>query len=83
MASQQDFEKALARACEQARDIYNGTVERLEVHLQASGEFPYRVTVAEDQYPWVGIAPGKPAPDPDAESASSEAASGKGGLSNG
>lgn len=77
MATQEDFEEALARTCELAREIYDGTVERLEVHLQASGEFPYRVSVAEDQYAWAGLASGEPAPDPEGESASSEAASGE------
>jgi hypothetical protein len=83
MASQEQLDKQIARTCELAREISDSKVLRLDIHLQDSGEFPYQLTTTDEQYPIAGMASGTPASDPEAESASSEAASGKEGHSNG
>lgn len=56
MATPQDrLESALAAAVKAARELGEGTVSRITVDPQESGQCPYQVSVLEDQLPVVGV----------------------------
>lgn len=49
----------LARAIEAAKEAGIGTVRSIAVDYQASGEYPFRITVADEDLPVVGLAYGE------------------------
>lgn len=48
--------KVVNRLAAVTRDITDGQAASITVDFQASGEFPYRIVIPEEQYPVVGLA---------------------------
>jgi hypothetical protein len=53
-----NLEEALAAAIVFAQKQVEGTVTSIAVDAQASGEYPYRVHIAEEDLPYPGVAIG-------------------------
>lgn len=47
---------AIKRLAEVTREISDGQASSITIDFQASGEFPYRIVIPEEQYPVVGLA---------------------------
>lgn len=68
MAARNDLESALEAAVNAANELGEGAVTSITVDVQASGEYPYRVSTIDAEMPVVGIVLTEPLPEVDANS---------------
>lgn len=63
MSNRQQVESLVVALVQAMRASEEGQVDRVEVHAQDSGEYPYRIFTREDEYPLIGLAYDDSLPD--------------------
>lgn len=56
MTEQEQIDKAVSRLAKLLEESEIGTVRRVHIDFQESGQHPYRVEIEEDEYPVIGQA---------------------------
>lgn len=67
MSTKADVDKAVGALVGVLKDFDEGTVTSITVDLMQGAEHPYRGTLLEEQWGFVGVAPHAPASDPSTE----------------